>query len=84
MVRETSYGGLKLPIYLDHVAIPTNEKSYRLEIYESQIQNLNALYTKLRLTVTEMTSCRFQRPIHQRHVSTPEKEKLSPFDCDRL
>ena len=39
---------------------------------------------ELRLTVTETISCGFQRPIGQRRVTTPQKEKSSGIDSHRL
>jgi len=55
-----------------------------LEIYESQIPMRHVLSTTLWLIVAEKIAICFQRPIGQRCVSTPKKEKLSRIDSNRL
>jgi hypothetical protein len=45
-----------------HVVTPTNDKSFRLEIYELQIPKRPVLSTKPRLTVPQTIPSWFQRP----------------------
>jgi hypothetical protein len=50
-VTETILRGFQRPNGQRRVATPTNEKSYRLEIYKLQIQHRHELSTQSRLTV---------------------------------
>jgi hypothetical protein len=52
-VTEMIWCGFQRRIGQSCVAIPTNEKSYGLEIYELQIQKRHELSTQSRLTVVQ-------------------------------
>jgi len=68
--------GFQWPIGQRRVATPMDEKSYGLEIYESQIQKRHELSAQLRLIVTETIPSWFQRPAGQETRQRPSQSKF--------